>query len=472
MASTPIRSDSKDGDFEVVPKTNQEFLSLNSPTQGDPFENRADIHETKEVLENVLAKLNFKDENDIDELHNKLKSREALDAGIGGEIANLEDITKNEEMASEKLRSTAKSAKELILKARGLAYESKTTVKRALDLLEISLPVFIRACEISKEKPELSGDFVQLQDLYKNTMQEMVQHQKAFEMEEREKKLAEGKGLLERSISAAISDRERVCDKIDEENEQGQLEHFTQAQSEVMLMIDTENKELDAWMVSCRADLSSLEEAKQRQIERYTEATKKYSSRLKIIDTSLDVNKKRQEDLEKQLKQLKDDENRLKNNRMLEEQVQERATELNSSVTHDLGGLEKKVTDIKDHARIAQEIILIMHQCSSLLFHAAIETQTEKEQKLRQLEIEALTREATALATAAVEFKVQIQMGEENIKEYSEQMETMKKEIEMAAKKGRALIVTRKRQELAEFEQEIKKESESTEESKLKLEKM
>ncbi len=82
------------------------------------------------------------------------------------------------------------------MKARGLAYESKTTVKRALDLLEISLPVFIRACEISKEKPELSGDFVQLQDLYKNTMQEMVQHQKAFEMEEREKKLAEGKGLL------------------------------------------------------------------------------------------------------------------------------------------------------------------------------------------------------------------------------------------------------------------------------------
>ncbi len=45
MASTPTRSDSKDGDFEVVPKANQEFLSLNSPTQGDPFENRADIHE-------------------------------------------------------------------------------------------------------------------------------------------------------------------------------------------------------------------------------------------------------------------------------------------------------------------------------------------------------------------------------------------------------------------------------------------
>ena len=42
----------------------------------------------------------------------------------------------------------------------------------------------------------------------------------------------------------------------------------------------------------------------------------------------------------------------------------------------------------------------------------------------------------------------------------------------MATKKGRALIVTRKRQELAEFEEEIKKESESTEESKLKLEKM
>ena len=36
--------------------------------------------------------------------------------------------------------------------------------------------------------------------------------------------------------------------------------------------------------------------------------------------------------------------------------------------------------------------------------------------------MEAVTRERTALATAAVEYKVQIQMGEENIKEYTEQV--------------------------------------------------
>ncbi len=47
-------------------RRNQKKLMNTSPFQ------------TKEVLENVLAKLNFKDENDIDELHNKLKSREAL----------------------------------------------------------------------------------------------------------------------------------------------------------------------------------------------------------------------------------------------------------------------------------------------------------------------------------------------------------------------------------------------------------
>ena len=36
--------------------------------------------------------------------------------------------------------------------------------------------------------------------------------------------------------------------------------------------------------------------------------------------------------------------------------------------------------------------------------------------------MEALIRERTALATAAVEFKVQIHMSKENIKEYEEQV--------------------------------------------------
>ena len=36
--------------------------------------------------------------------------------------------------------------------------------------------------------------------------------------------------------------------------------------------------------------------------------------------------------------------------------------------------------------------------------------------------MEALIRERTALATAAVEFKVQIHMSQENIKEYEEQV--------------------------------------------------
>lgn len=467
------RSDSREGDFEVVPPRNsQKFLSMSSPTEGDPYENRSDIKETKCVIENILQKLHFKNENDIDELHEKLKSRDALDAGIGGEIANLEDIANNDNLASEPLRNAAEKAKEHIAKARQLACESKTTVKRALDLLETTLPVFVRACEISKENPELSADFIQLQDLYKNTMHEMKHHQQAFEMEQREIKLAEGKNLLERSISAATDDRARVSEELANEDKLRQMEQFIQAQSEVELMIGEENKELDAWLVSCRSDISSLEEERQLQRERYSDATVNYEGRLKSIDITLDVNSKRQAELLKQLDLLKAEENRLRNNRMYETQVQETATKLDTSVSAELESIQKKVSDIQGHASTAQEIILLMHQCSSLLFSTAIETQKQKEERLRQLEIEALTREGTALATAAVEFKVQIQMGEDNIKEYSEQVVAIRKEIEKAAKKGQTLTVSKKKQELDEYKQEMDKDNESNAENCQKLEKM
>ena len=81
-----------------------------------------------------------------------------------------------------------------------LADEKKTTVKRALDILELALPVFLRACELSQEEPKLSEEFNDLQELYQRTMQEMLQHQKEFQMDERQAKLADGKVLLGKLI--------------------------------------------------------------------------------------------------------------------------------------------------------------------------------------------------------------------------------------------------------------------------------
>ncbi len=64
--------------------------------------------------------------------------------------------------------------------------------------------------------------------------------------------------FVERSISVAMGDREKVVEDIAKENELGQLDQFKQAQSEVELMIGTEAKELDVWLVSCREDMSII----------------------------------------------------------------------------------------------------------------------------------------------------------------------------------------------------------------------
>eukprot|EP00112_Aurelia_sp_Birch-Aquarium-sp1_P008330 Seg1914.9 transcript_id=Seg1914.9/GoldUCD/mRNA.D3Y31 product="hypothetical protein" protein_id=Seg1914.9/GoldUCD/D3Y31 len=258
---------------------------------------------------------------------------------------------------------------DFIARVRLLADEKKTTVKRALDILELALPVFLRACELSQEQPKLSEEFNELQELYQKTMQEMLEHQKEFQMEERQAKLAEGKVLLERSISTATEEREKISAGLAKESENGQLAQFTQAENDVELIIGAEMQELDAWLVSCRSDISSIE-------------------------------------------------------------------------------------------------------CSKLLFSKSIETQKKREEKLRQLEMEALIRERTALATAAVEFKVQIHMSGENIKEYEEQGQSIRKDIERAAKKGQSLAVSKKKQELEEYKAEIAKEGEAIEENEDKLKKM
>eukprot|EP00794_Sanderia_malayensis_P008859 gene8859-9808_t len=468
---------SNDGDFEVVPRRNtgdSEFLSMSDAAsgEGNPYEKRPDIIQTKHAVEKLLEKLHFSDENAIDELNEKLKSRDALDEEIVGEVANLETIVQNEEMTDSNLKNAAEKAIERLVNVRELALQNKTTVKRALDILEVVLPVFIRACEVVKDRPKLSGELVHLQNLYQNAMQMMLQHQQNFEMEQREKRLAEGKGLLERSISVAKSDHERVVADIDNEKKLNQLKQFLAAQSDVELMIGTESKELDVWLVSCRSDSGLIDEAKQMQVERYKEATKKYESRLKSINVNIDVNSKRQAELQKELERLKEEESRLKNNKALEQEVQKRATELDAFVLETFSSLQTKVRGIEEHTATAQEIILQMHECSSILLDTAIDAQKQKEERLHQLQIEALTRQRNVVAKAAVEFKIQIKMGEDNIQEYNDQINVIRKDIEKAAKRGQSLTVTKKRSELEEYQTEVEKEQAGKEDNSEKLEKM
>ena len=64
--------------------------------------------------------------------------------------------------------------------------------------------------------------------------------------------------FLERSISTATEEREKISAEMAKENENGQLAQFTQAENDVELIIGAEMQELDASLVSCRSDVSSI----------------------------------------------------------------------------------------------------------------------------------------------------------------------------------------------------------------------
>ena len=69
-------------------------------------------------------------------------------------------------------------------------------MKRAQDVLDICLPSFILACQLSEEDIKLSSEYSELQDLYQEVKAEVLRCQQEFQMEEREEKVKEGHALL------------------------------------------------------------------------------------------------------------------------------------------------------------------------------------------------------------------------------------------------------------------------------------
>ena len=65
------------------------------------------------------------------------------------------------------------------------------------------------------------------------------------------------------------------------------------------------------------------------QLKRHDESTKEFTARLKSIDVSLGVNKEQQMELIKKLDELKEEEKKLQKTRVFENQVQERANQVN-----------------------------------------------------------------------------------------------------------------------------------------------
>ena len=64
-----------------------------------------------------------------------------------------------------------------------------------------------------------------------------------------------------RSVSSATGDCSRIAEHLAKEDERENLEEFTQAKSDVDLIIRTEREELDAVLVSCKEDKSNIGKA-------------------------------------------------------------------------------------------------------------------------------------------------------------------------------------------------------------------
>lgn len=59
-------------------------------------------------------------------------------------------------------------------------------------------------------------------------------------------------------IEAATNDRKKMNEQMRIQNESGDVERFSQTQSDVELIIGTDREELDAWLVACQEDYSNI----------------------------------------------------------------------------------------------------------------------------------------------------------------------------------------------------------------------
>ena len=87
-----------------------------------------------------------------------MKSRENIDRNMETNIERIKAMEANEQLTDLQLRKACEVACEKTSQVREVAKQGKTTLKRAMEVVEVALPPFLTVCDKSYEKNDLSED--------------------------------------------------------------------------------------------------------------------------------------------------------------------------------------------------------------------------------------------------------------------------------------------------------------------------
>ena len=87
-----------------------------------------------------------------------MKSRENIDRNMETQIDKIKKMESNKQVTDVLLLEAAIVAREKATEVREVAKRGKTTLKRAMEVVEVALPPFLTVCDKSYEQNDLSED--------------------------------------------------------------------------------------------------------------------------------------------------------------------------------------------------------------------------------------------------------------------------------------------------------------------------
>lgn len=449
---------STDSTFSIVPNSPAYYPSLNTALSddGNIYEKRADIAETKKLPDRLSKKVTFYDKDRRAEVLERVNARENLDQEIENEIKHVEELQSNCENANPILVAAAEGAHQNMVNARKVASDGKTTVKRGMEIIELALPAFVSTWSKSQEDIKLNDEVMNELSKFEESRQAVAEAGR--DIEKRQEKTEEFTRHLEKAIALAETDVAEIVKKKEKEESENRIGNCTTTKTEIDVIVSNESEEVEAWLVSCKSDREEIKAFQAEQHKRHDDATADHKKRQDALVHKINLNKKQQDELRKKLKELEEGEKRMEQEKMFQQEVQKKAEELHKNICEDMSERFSSIVGIETRADTSRKVVELMTTCGNELIKSSIEAEKNYLEMLAQLEKEAKQRLRASLANSAVEKRIKVEYSVQNMEDCRENMKVFKAKWTEAAKKGQKLNAKRNEESYEDYKKEMKRE--------------
>lgn len=468
-----IEDCSMDSTFSVVGRVKPDDYapSLNTAIGeiGNMYEQRTDIKKLKEMTERIKIKLQLQDE-DIDDIKDRVNTRRNIDQQIENEIMVLEDLLKNDDDVNALLVQSGRNALDSMRESKKVANDGETTLKRAMEIMQFAFPTF-------KSVWKKSQEVIKVDD---NVMSEIFKFEEArsecinagLDIEKRKTKSKEFREHICKAIELGETDVKKMMDIRERELSDKRLEKCEESKAEISSIVESESGEVDGWLITCKEDKDLISKFRQEQIERHEEAEKNHKKLMLRSGERIRQNKEKQRELMRKLEELKEEENKLEEEERFQNKVQETAQKLHVEVMDDLTDRFDVLESIQKKANTARRVVELMSICGNMLTNSAHAVEKEYLDSLLDAEKTAKERLRDALAHSAVESRIKVEKSTINMHDYKESMSDYKEKWKKAAELENELNFKKNKELYEEFKQEMKKEKKIKEQSEKNFEEL